>query len=72
MHSRQLLRLGLLAGIAIFLSDAALAANQYKTPCNRDAKRVCNMDNDVKAQGCLKQNLGVLTPACKAYLAKAK
>lgn len=28
------------------------------------------MDNDVKAQGCLKQHLNELTPACKAFLTK--
>jgi hypothetical protein len=30
------------------------------------------MDNEVKAQGCLKQHLSELTPACKAFLAKKK
>jgi hypothetical protein len=65
--------LALLAGISIYLTDAALAAkNPYKTPCHGDAKRVCKMDNEVKAQGCLKQHLSELTPACKAFLAKKK
>lgn len=72
MHSRQLFRLALLAGISIYFTDATLAANPYKTPCHGDAKRVCKMSNEIKAQGCLKQHLGELTPACKAFLTKKK
>lgn len=72
MHSRQLFRLVLLAGISIYLTGPTLAANQYKTRCHADAKRVCKMDNDIKAEGCLKQHLSELTPACKAFLTKGK
>lgn len=28
------------------------------------------MDNEIKAQGCLKQHLSEVTPACRAFLDK--
>jgi hypothetical protein len=31
---------------------------------------VCHMANEIKAQGCLKQHLSEVTPACKAFLTK--
>lgn len=70
MRNRKSLQLALLACISLFLTDAALAKDAYKTPCRADAKRVCHMDNEVKAQGCLKQHLSELTPGCKAFLSK--
>lgn len=70
MRNRKSLQLALWACISLFLTDAALAKDAYKTPCRADAKRVCHMDNEVKAQGCLKQHLSEVTPACKAFLTK--
>ena len=70
MRNRKSLQLAFLACLSLFLTDAVLAKDAYKTPCRKDAVRVCHMDNDVKAQGCLKQHLSELTPACKAFLTK--
>jgi hypothetical protein len=72
MHSRKSLGIAVLAGLSISFTSAALAANPYKTPCRSDAKRICKMQNDVKAQSCLKQHLNEVTPACKAFLTKSK
>ena len=70
MQNGKTLHLVVLASISLFLTDVTLAKDAYKTPCRADAKRVCHMDNDVKAQGCLKQHLSEITPACKAFLTK--
>lgn len=70
MQNGKTVQLALLAFISLFLTDAALAKEAWKTPCRSDAKRVCHMDNEIKAQGCLKQHLSELTPACKAFLTK--
>lgn len=70
MQNRKPLQLALLASISLFLTDAASAKDAYRTPCRTDAKRVCHMDNEIKAQGCLKQHLSEVTPACKAFLDK--
>ncbi|WP_296747209.1 hypothetical protein [Mesorhizobium sp.] len=70
MQNRKPLQLALLASISLFLTDAALAKDAYKTPCHADALRVCKMTNDINAQGCLKQHLSEITPSCKAFLTK--
>ncbi|TPN88338.1 hypothetical protein FJ987_21160 [Mesorhizobium sp. CU2] len=70
MLSRKSLKMAFLAGMSLFLTEAVSAKDAYKTPCRADAKRICHMDNDVKAQGCLKQHLSELTPACKAFISK--
>jgi hypothetical protein len=70
MQNRKSLQLALLACISLFVTDAASAKDATKTPCRADAVRVCHMANEIKAQGCLKQHLSEITPACKAFLTK--
>ena len=61
-----------LAAPALVVTDYSLAANPYKTPCTGDGKRLCHMQNQAKAEACLKQHLAEVTPACRTYLTKNK
>ncbi|WP_315923344.1 hypothetical protein [Mesorhizobium sp. SP-1A] len=60
------------AALAFVGANNAFAANPYKTPCTADGKRVCAMQNQAKAESCLRQHMDQLTPACKTYLTKKK
>ncbi|MBZ9761585.1 hypothetical protein LB553_11955 [Mesorhizobium sp. CA8] len=70
MRKQKTFELVLLASISLFLADAALAKDAYKTPCRADAQRLCKMVDNAKGLSCLKQHISELTPACKAFLSK--
>ncbi|AEH87434.1 MULTISPECIES: hypothetical protein [Mesorhizobium] len=70
MQNQTSFQLAFFASISFFVTDVALAKDATKTPCRADALRVCHMANEIKAQGCLKQHLSEITPACKAFLTK--
>ena len=70
MRKQKSLGLALLASISLFLTDAVLAKDAYKTPCRADAQRLCKMPDNAKGLSCLKQHISELTPACKAFISK--
>jgi hypothetical protein len=70
MRKQKSLGLALLASVSLFLADAALAKDAYKTPCRADAQRLCKMVDNAKGLSCLKQHISELTPACKTFRSK--